>query len=342
MGGTVPRTLAGKKLVGKLASVAVAVGLLATVSSCGKADDAARVTTGDARVKALSAGAAATEGLDTATYKLVATDSASDGTDFTITGSVDRSRGLAESSATSSPHRSGEDGLLPGSSELIVDGDTVYLKTGGLGQMLHVSTPWVSGDAAAWRSSLFAVTFLAADPFGPFSKDDDALDGIMEFLRTISTGVTQVGSETVNGVSTTHYHADVDLPEVEAAMRQRLAETMGTAYGQDMTVDTTPGTLHVDVWIDGNDVVRRFTATGPSGDQSSSSSGDSSGDTTSETSTSGTETVTFDLLTAGQPVDISLPPADQVTKVDYGKLNDSVDTPASSYDVPGSTTTVTG
>src|SRR5262249_32274694 len=163
---------------------------------------------------------------------------------------------------------------------------------------------WVSGDLAVWRSSPFALVLVTNDPFVMFSSDRDALDGIMQFLQTISTGVSQVGDETVDGVPTTHYQARLDMSTVEAELTSRLHETMGTAIGDDLTVNTVPGTLSVDVWIDGNGLIRRFVGSGPSGGSDTSS---------------GTTTVTFDLLTTGEPVHITPPSADQVTKVDFSK-----------------------
>ena len=324
----------------RTAAVLVVLGLAAAMAACGS-DSGGQLAAGGPKVETLSAAAARTDSLDTATWKLVATDSSVDGSTWTITGSVDRSRHLAETTAAESPQsgQTSSDGMALVGREVIVEGDTVYLHVGELAGLVHASTPWVSGDTAGWRSSVFSTMLLSQDPFSIYSSTGDAFDGTMAFLRTISAGVTKVGTETVDGVSTTHYHADVDLEAVENELRHQLAETLGTALGDDgMTVGTTTGTLSVDVWIDGNGLIHRCVASGPSGDSSTASGGG----TTSVARSGGTFTLAFDLLTTGQPVHIVVPPADQVTKVDLSKLGGLTQVSPDTTSPLGSTTTATG
>jgi hypothetical protein len=319
--------------VGKAGAIAIVVAIAVAATGCGQADDAGQVRVGDAKVKALSAAAAKTDDVDTATYKVVAIDSSTNANDFTLTGSVDRTSQLTETLGRASSNGNGADATGFGNteSEVVVDGDTVYLRTQGLGGLFHVSTPWVSGDLTTWRSSPISMMVVTSDPFVIFSSDRDALDGVMEFLRTLSTGVSEVGTETVDGVPSTHYRADVGMQTIEAALGRRLAETMGTSNDDNVTMSTVSGSLHVDVWIDGQGLIRRFVGAGPSGD-SSSDFGDG---TTSSTTSSGTMTLTFDLLTTGQPVHIAVPPPDRVTKVDLAK--------ADAFGLlPASTSTTTG
>jgi hypothetical protein len=315
--------------VGKAGGVAIVVASLVALSGCGKADDSGQVSVGDAKVKALAAAADKTDAIDTANYRLVGVASSDASQDITVSGSVDRTAHLADAVGTR-PHDSGYDGTVAAATEALVDGETVYLK--GVGTLFGASTPWVSGDLAVWRSSPWAFIGLTSDPFAMFSPDRDAFDGIMQFLQIVSTGVTEVGTETVDGAATTHYRARLDMNTVEAAMDHHLRETLGTAMGNGVTIDTTPGTLSVDVWIDGNGLIRRFVGTGPNGESSS----ESSGGTTSTRTSNGTFTITFDLLTTGQPVTITPPPADQVTKVDFSK------TDPFQFNVPASTSTTGG
>jgi hypothetical protein len=311
-------------MVGRTAAVAAALAVAVSLSACGSSGGGGQLSAGGPQVKALSAAAAKTDGLDTATWKLAAADSQNSTNDETITGSVDRTRQLAEADSTSGFQGARKE-------RLVIAGDTVYLTGANLAAEFNVSTPWVSGDVAVWRK--YDVFTAEADPFVAFSANGDPLDGIMVFLQTISSGVSEVGSETVDGVATTHYHADVPLQSVEAAIARKLSETVGTDGGE--TVDTTPGTLHVDVWIDAGGLIRRLVATGPSGDSSSASGGG----TTSSTTSSDTATLTFDLLDVGSPVDITVPPADQVTKVDLSKLFGSTIPATATTSLPGSTTT---
>jgi hypothetical protein len=56
---------------------------------------------------------------------------------------------------------------------------------------------------------------------------------LLDYLRQVSKDVTNVGTETVRGVETTHYHATIDLPG--------------------------GGSLPIDVWIDGQGYARKAT-----------------------------------------------------------------------------------
>lgn len=78
----------------------------------------------------------------------------------------------------------------------------------------------------------------------------------VDYLRAVSSSTTDLGSATIRGVRTTHYHAVIDLSRypdlVGPAQRHGVAVTI-------KTLEAALGThsLPVDVWIDSHHLVRR-------------------------------------------------------------------------------------
>jgi hypothetical protein len=108
-----------------------------------------------------------------------------------------------------------------------------------------------------------------------------------------SGDVRAVGTETVNGISTTHYSGSVSIEEslshYSAAMRRQLETTMKQSgfTGSD-----------IDVWLDEKGLVRRVRSSAVGG--------------------KGTFSLSMDILAYGVPVDVTPPPASQVA--DLGRL----------------------
>jgi hypothetical protein len=133
---------------------------------------------------------------------------------------------------------------------------TIYYKLPpALTSKLPTGKPWVSisfaqiGQAAGipGYGSLINSSSSESDP-GQY----------LNFLRATADGtVTNLGQETLNGVATTHYHADVDLANLakaEPASDQAAAGQL-VALMQKYGAGTQ---LPVDVWIDGANLVRRI------------------------------------------------------------------------------------
>ena len=80
----------------------------------------------------------------------------------------------------------------------------------------------------------------------------------LDFLRAAAAGsVTDVGQETIAGVQTTHYEANVDfskLPDALPSADRQSVQQLVDALQQRASVADIP----VDVWIDGSDLVRRI------------------------------------------------------------------------------------
>ncbi len=136
--------------------------------------------------------------------------------------------------------------------ETIVDGHVVYMR---LPQTLLAATPnladkpWLKVDVGK-TSGFSGLSPLGGDP----TTADPGQT--LRYLRAASDGITNEGRQRVNGVQTTHYHANLsldrltaDVPSAEqGTVRQalsRLKDALGTSD------------LPVDVWVDAHRLVRR-------------------------------------------------------------------------------------
>jgi hypothetical protein len=118
-----------------------------------------------------------------------------------------------------------------------------------------------------------------------------------------------VGTEQVRGADTTHYRGNLDLAsalaEVSADERAKAESELGK-----VGIDPSMATVPVDVWIGTDGLVRRVQI-GVQGLESTAS-------TTAGNDLGGTFTMEF--YDFGQPVAITVPPADQVFEVDPSML----------------------
>ena len=183
--------------------------------------------------------------------------------------------------------------------EVLNDGH-LYLKLGAMGSMLGVTTPWVEITGAdALTKQLSGSSGLGLDPNDTSNLGSDYL----AFLQGVGGTVTEVGPETIDGVDTTHYKADVDLQQALAKVGDKLgAEAKKRLQDQAAKVS---GTMPIEVWVGADGLVRRITVA-----LDASSFG--------EGKAKGSVAVTVELTDVGQPVQISVPPADQVSTLDLG------------------------
>ena len=185
----------------------------------------------------------------------------------------------------------GDDGRV----EVVTDGSDAYVKVGSLGSILGATSDksWIKvsghdGDGAATGTSV--------------------ADGteVLELLGQAGD-VTTVGTETVRGVDTTHYRGTLD---VAAALGQLPADEQGKLSDRldQLGIDPKAISFPVDVWIGQDDLVRRVQL-GVDGSTLPGSPADAA-----------SGTVTIELYDFGAPVDITVPPADQVFTLDPGAL----------------------
>ncbi len=130
----------------------------------------------------------------------------------------------------------------------MVDG-AMYMNLGGLAGGAGKGLSSMTGGKAWIKLDLGA---LGLDQSGSSGGLSDANPGgTLELLRGVGD-VTTVGTETLRGVSTTHYRATVDpakaIDEAPAALRGRVQQGLGAISGP----------IPVDVWIDGDGQARKI------------------------------------------------------------------------------------
>jgi hypothetical protein len=176
--------------------------------------------------------------------------------------------------------------------EIVTDSSDIYLKVGTLGSFLGATSDksWVKISADGAGSQLGAPLAAGTDVL-------KLLDGAGE--------VTTVGTEQVRGVDTTHYRGTLD---VASALSKLPADEQGTVQDQldQVGIDPSAVSFPVDVWIGQDDLVRRVQL----------------GLDEAEVGTAGEAQATFtlELYDFGAPVEVTVPPADQVFTVDPSTL----------------------
>jgi hypothetical protein len=181
-----------------------------------------------------------------------------------------------------------------GDIEVVSDGTKVYMKypMGFPGAPSgSESKPWVMLDASE-----------AGGAFGgmgqPGSGDPTQY---LEFLKGVSGGIETVGDEEVRGVTTTHYRAMMDFEKVlDQASGDRKEEM--DAFLEQLRSQVGKTEMPIDIWIGADGLMRRmamdFSTDGGAGDVSMQMK------------------MTIEMFDFGEPVDIQIPPASEVTKVD--------------------------
>lgn len=177
--------------------------------------------------------------------------------------------------------------VLAEPSQVVIDGSTAYLRLPVLDAITGTSG-WLSASAdelAAAGSSL---------GFG------DAMSGptqMLDMLTSVAGDVEHRGPEDVRGVDTEHYSATVDLADALAAMPSQQRKQIESQLGG---LDAEGTAVPVDVWIDADGLVRRFTI-----DVAPVTSGAAGPATTA--------TMTVELFDYGEDIAMELPDPDEVT-----------------------------
>lgn len=140
--------------------------------------------------------------------------------------------------------------------QMVLDGDTMYLKMPAeLASQVPGGKPWVSMNLAQiGKASGIPGYGSLMNSSSSFTNPGQYLD----FLRATTDGSVQdLGQETVDGVQTTHYQADVDLaklPDAVPAADKQSVEQL-TSMLQSKGVNTQ---MPVDAWIDAKHQIRRL------------------------------------------------------------------------------------
>ena len=133
----------------------------------------------------------------------------------------------------------------------LVDGTTVYVKLPpAIASKLPGGRPWMKIDLAK-ASGIAGFSSLANNPV---SSDPSQF---LSYLRATSGHVSKQGSEVVNGVQTTHYHATISLDRVPDTLPSASRKGAKQAVS---SIEQLTGLkqLPVDAWIDANNLIRRM------------------------------------------------------------------------------------
>jgi hypothetical protein len=165
---------------------------------------------------------------------------------------------------------------------------TAYIKLPGGSGTLPDGKSWVALDDGTSDG-------LGSSLFGPFGGTDPA--DLLASLTAISSSVTSLGSATIRGVKVTGFRVDID--PAKAAARVPGWERAGF---QEFISSLGPGPIPVDVWVDGQNLVRqvKLSLHLPDGQGAPAS----------------TQVVEVtDFYDFGVPVQVSPPPASQVASM---------------------------
>ena len=180
-----------------------------------------------------------------------------------------------------------------GRTEVLLDGDVVFLKLGGalpgLGQR-----PWVRIDLSKLKKGqgdgIEALRQLRAnDP-----------RAVLNELRGATGDADKVGAESVRGEATTHYRTTVDLDKAAAASPDAVRDDLTEVARQLGT-----SKLAMEAWLDADGRVRRLRYTIDLADLDEEAPAKGAG--------TGTVVATLELFDFGAEVTVAPPPADQTT-----------------------------
>jgi len=221
----------------------VAAGLLLTLGACGGDDpnggavDGGSSSNGGSPEEVISAAATATQEAGSARIASEQVTSVQ-GQELTTTleGSVDLASGDSDSTLELSLP-----GQEPQSSQLITKDSIAYIEAGAL-PGAPTNTEWISIDFAAVGAQM-GVNLEAFRQNGA---------GQLAYLSEV-TEIEEVGTETVRDAETTHYRFVTDL----AALAENGPEELRPSYEQLIQMTGTEE-IPTQVWIDGDDLVRRI------------------------------------------------------------------------------------
>ena len=266
------RAMRGARQLGLLGAVGLVLAMTAVGCSSRSSADTGNLTSAHAGAPADVVLAAVSKSSESDTVHLRMTmslqGSAAGNQDVTGTGAVD----FANKTAQVDMQVTGMD------MQMVTADDSVYFNAAILGDGWYRLDGQALGGGAT--DSLFASGFI--DPAQQFT-----------LLKDAATNVSEAGTEQVNGESTTHYTATIDVAKAaanEGANSQQLQKL------SDAGISTVP----VDVWVDGQGRIARLSLSyaGAAG-----SDGPLAGANVK---------ATVDYLDYGKPVDITVPDASQV------------------------------
>ena len=169
------------------------------------------------------------------------------------------------------------------------NGDLVlYVNSAELSSKLPGDKPWVRVDLQQLGEKLGVDVGKLLD--GANTNPGQILD-LLQSTGSVST----VGTETVDGTSTTHYKATIQLDQLAG----KLGGSVGQVAYDELVSKGAPSTIPVDVWIGDDGLVRRVSI-----DDSMTVSGQTA-----------SVKVQLDVSDYGAVANVTAPPSDQVFDV---------------------------
>ncbi len=165
--------------------------------------------------------------------------------------------------------------------DVVQDGDTSYVRFPAISEKLPDGASWIRSDGEK----------VKVDGFEFGELEDFASTDPRELLRLLEAAggeVEVVGVEEVRGAEATHYRVTID--PVEAAKA-----TPGGLGPLAEPLQARAGDVPVDVWLDGDGLVRKLQV-----------------EISAQQQEAGSASVGFELWDYGDDVEIELPPADEV------------------------------
>lgn len=179
---------------------------------------------------------------------------------------------------------------MGGEIEMVVDGDTVYMKI-----------PMMAGNGKPWSK-------MSAADLGQAGTSTAATDpgAFLKMLEGTGAEITTIGKEDVRGVATTHISTTLDLRKL---MEQAVGDDKADVEKQlDSMGGAALPAVPTEVWVDDDGYVRKLTMDMDLAEMTGGAGG------------SGTITVTVELYDFNEPVDIEIPDPSQVGDLGVGAL----------------------
>ena len=173
--------------------------------------------------------------------------------------------------------------------EVVQDGDVGYVRFPAFAEQLPEGKSWIRSDGEGVQAD------FDFDQFEQFTQSDPR--DLLESLRGVTSEVEVVGTETLRGVSTTHYRAVVE-PDELAAKAPPAGQAETESLIDEITEQSGVSEIPLDVWIDDSGLVRKLSLAFSAEDATTGQSGDAS--------------LAFELWDYDEPVEIELPPASEV------------------------------
>jgi hypothetical protein len=172
--------------------------------------------------------------------------------------------------------------------DAIEDGTVVYVRFPLLADKLPPGKTWIRGDAKGLSAGSGQL-----GQFGSFA-DTDPRD-VFGYLKAVSGTIVAVGSDEVRGVETSHYRATIDTKKLIALVP--AAQRKGLAGFDQLVGGSGVASIPIDVWIDSDNRVRKLVLNVTATPSSTESAGAS---------------VEIEMYDYGKPLELELPPPEQV------------------------------